>query len=239
MHPVSAVFPAGNDLKLIVEETRFEFDERQRRSIDEIWEAETRRRGPNVYDNPVAIFSRREGDFLYARYMQYRELLAIRRDPMILPGREILTIGVNGIIVCEGRVLFAQRAKHVTEYPGYYEVTPSGMIDKDCLSGGRVDYRAQLAKELKEETGVAASRIRSIDVFALILDKKDMAYDIAISIELDIGCGAIRSAVDSSGQNESSRIDFVPLADAPRFIGTHRERVVPTTLAILEIRGII
>ena len=230
---------AGDDLELLADETPFIFTEAQRRHIEELWAAEKARRGSNLYDAPIMSFERRNGSRITGRFLQYKELMAVRRDPEILPGREVLTIGVNGLIVAGGRAVFAQRARHVTGYPGFYEAIPSGGVDKTFLAGGQVDYRAHLAKELLEETGVGSAHIRSMETFAFILDRDDRAYDICVEIKTNLDAGSFSDLVRSSGQHEYDHFEYVPLYDLNHFVTDFRARILPTTIAILSVRGLI
>jgi HAD superfamily hydrolase (TIGR01509 family) len=96
-------------------------------------------------------------------------------------------LGVSGLIVdSEGATLIGRRGD-VTEYPGWYELVPSG-----GLSGKTPE--AQILEEFEEETGLTADLIHTITPFCLIHDKAHDVYDIGCEVLLN---GAARSATNS------------------------------------------
>ena len=235
MRPSEVVARVGNDLELLADDAPLVFSDHARKRIDEIWGDETRRRGRALYDAPIMYFHRHEGNKLFGRFMRYKEFLAIRGEPDILPGVEIQTIGVSGLIFCDDAVAFARRSKDVRGYPGMYELVPSGNIDREFIRDGRVDYRAQLAAELREETGVGAEHIVSMETFALILDGDDRAYDICAEIKTDLRAKEFLRIAETSGQSEYEGIEFIRLNALDQFIHANRERIIPTSLAMLEV----
>ena len=203
------------------------------RRIDALWEAELRVH-PDRFDGTLCAFVRREGDVLHGRFVPYRYYAAQRRDPT-LP-LAIIPLAVSGLLICQGQVAFARRSERTTQYPGWIELVPSGGLDADCLhEDSTVDHRAQLIRELTEETGIPESEILSIEPVALVRDCVDPVVDLASVIEVGPRARAIADMTLAGGVGEYHSLVWVSTAELPTFVEGHRHDLVPMSLALCEL----
>ncbi len=155
--------------------------------IDIFWNQEKRKK--NLTNGSLLNFSSlsQVGDSLEikAYFVEYKHFLFQRNM-----GENLLInpIGVSGIALQnkghKGHFLVGRRSNSVTQYPEHYEFIPSGSIEVDAQKNGMVDYKKQLIKELKEESGLTEKNIKSVHELCLIYDKLDRVYDIGICVEL-------------------------------------------------------
>lgn len=194
------------------------------------WQAECRKRGRSLFNGEMLEFMRLEGDRIVARFVEYRIYLASRAGA--LGTRQAVTpLGVSGVVCCGDHVGFGRRAAHVTQYPGWLELIPSGSIDRDALrADGTIDHCGQLIRELSEETGLGESAIGEIVTLGLVFDAVDAVYDLCVSITLTENepsrLGPMRS-------EEYDDLFFVNRASLPALTRSWDGRIVPTSLAIL------
>ena len=204
-----------------------------RRRIDALWQEELHAH-PHRFDGTLLSFVRREGDVLHGRFIPYRYYMAQRREPT-LP-LAIVPLAVSGMLICQDQVAFARRSERATQYPGRIELVPSGGLDAECLrDDGTVDYRAQLVRELTEETGIPESEILSIEPVALLRDRVDAVLDLASIIEVGPRARAIAEIVIADGANEYRSLQWVAAAELLAFIESRREDLVPTSYALCEV----
>ncbi|MCD6460115.1 hypothetical protein J7L67_05560, partial [bacterium] len=97
---------------------------------------------------------------------------------------DIQPIGVSGIVLFKDAnaklyTLIGKRSVSVSNYPGYYELLPSGNVDDTYLNddAGSIDYEKNLITEFQEESGLYPSIIKKISPIGLIHDRKENYYD--------------------------------------------------------------
>jgi HAD superfamily hydrolase (TIGR01509 family) len=169
------------------------------------------------------------GNFVpYKKYLAQRG--ARRRGPL-------RPVGVSGLIVLKDRgrpsVVFARRSRNVTQYPGFWELVPSGGIDGAFVGqNGTIDYAAQLLSEFREETGLPGSAVQSVRGFALLWDGADCVFDVGCEIKVNLGADKMRRIFKRSAEY-----------GAPVIVGFHRlaafmkaraGRMVPTSPALIQ-----
>lgn len=215
---------ASSEPLLVTDETR--------RRIDALWEEELRAH-PDRFDGTIFALARREGGVLYGRFVPYRYYIAQRRDPTL--GLAILPLAVSGLVICEGQVAFARRSERTTQYPGWIELVPSGGLDAESLrADGTVDHRAQLTRELIEETGIPETEILSIEPIVLLCDRVDQVVDLASVIEVRSSARAIAETTVAQGAEYRS-LEWVPAAQLRSFAESRRAEMVPTSRALCEV----
>lgn len=200
------------------------------------WQAERLKRGRSLFNGEMLEFMRLEGDRIVARFVEYRVYLASRAGT--LATRQVVTpLGVSGVVRCGDHVGFGRRSTHVTQYPGWLELFPSGGIDRDSVRpDGTIDYRGQVIRELSEETGLRESAIGEIETLGLVFDAVGGVYDLCVSIILK------ENEPSRLGQLRSEEYDdlfFAHRASLPDL--THRwgGRIVPTSQTILAGVGLL
>lgn len=119
-----------------------------------------------------------------------------------------------------------------------WELGPAGGIDpppEGVTTLTEADLAGQLGREAEEEIG-AAFRLNVGEVAALCHD------DIARSIDIVFRCEPVRVSdpaqpTPPNWEYESTR--WIPLADLSRFARENRAAIIPATLAILRLDGLV
>jgi hypothetical protein len=130
-------------------------------------------------------------------------------------------------------VIFAKRANDTTEYPGFFELVPSGSIDKECADlNGIVDYKSKLLTEFTEETGLPGDCVKDVFGFAFVLDTNDNVYDVGCKIVIDAERDLVIQKFYSSKEYQSPI--FVAIGELYDFIKLNHNSIVPTSMALVE-----
>lgn len=207
------------------------------KEVDDIFQADIDF-GLPLYNDLLFVvdsFSVKEGEiFITGAYIEYKYYYAQRKGFEI----GINSLGVSGLILLKHKskehLVFAKRSEDVTSYPGYYELIPSGGIDADGLQpDGNIDYQKVLRKEFVEETGVDVSYIQNIYAIGLIHDSFESVYDICCVVETSVDYSVMLNSIQSS--REYYAPELIPLDSAKDFIDTHKESIVPTSKAFIEL----
>lgn len=152
-------------------------------TVEEIWQRESAKRPlfNGTILHLVKTVNNESSTKLHCSIVQYKQFLAKMRAPYLQ--LEVYPLAVSGILIdTEGNTLLAKR-KDVTEYPNHWELCPAGSIDA-IAPGEKVNYENQILRELFEETGLHEKMVSTITSFALLFDRIDEVYDIAVTITL-------------------------------------------------------
>ena len=234
------VFPIEKDLQLFFEDPPYTIPDDKKEFVERIWREEKEKRGEFIYDAPLLFLTRHKRSSIQSRFIQYKDYIALKRRPDIFKNQEIFTLGVSGLLLSEDHLFWAKRAHHVTGYADYYEIVPSGGIDATFAGeSGRVDFVAQLIQELKEEIGVQEKHIIEKNPFALIFDEGDRTYDICVECRLSLKPQRVIEIMRKSRQNEYVKAVAVKIGELEDFLADKNNKVVPTSLAMLEYKGFI
>lgn len=159
----------------------------QQAVVDRIW-AEESAKNSSLFNGKIVSYSAHsfQGDKLIINCFmtEYKYFLAELNDKTLKLGIEPLA--VSGIVIdTNNKVLFGARSETTTEYPGFYELVPSGSISSENINGSEVNFTNQLKQELQEETGISPDRVTEVIPIGLIYDKRDKVFDICGAIILD------------------------------------------------------
>lgn len=207
--------------------------------VNQIWESVQAENGGRLFNDKLFCFA--EFDIcsgaidIRGVFTEYKNFIAQRRQPHLNP--DIKPVGVSGITLCTENgvkyAIFARRAESVTEYPGFLELVPSGSInDKFVDTSGVVDYKAQLALELFEETGITGCFVKGVQDFAFIFNSNHSVYDICCELELSIDIDSVLKKISGSGEYQEPL--FVPVDELQSYINGDNCSIVPTSRALIE-----
>lgn len=142
-------------------------------------------------------------------------------------------IAVSGLIECEGQLIFARRSPQVTTYAGFWELVPSGGVDRAAVrDDGSVDIGAALRQEFVEEVGLNSSVIENLTPFALVYDPAEPTYDVACRIVLKVNTATVLESLAHSP--EYTQALAVPWKDLPAWLQENNANLIPTSRLILE-----
>lgn len=208
-------------------------------AIEEIWQKAQQEKHRKLFNGDLLNFIgvERQGHTMKvtAHFTQYKNFLAQRIRPDLPLG--IAVVGVSGMTILQENatryVVFAKRAKPVTDYPGFFELVPSGHLERgDVDVKGRVDFESALVSEFVEETGLSKRCITEVTGFAFIRDLHYNVYDICCRIVLRVKPKSMARALASS--DEYGEPTFVAVKDLNKFMKENAENTVPTSLALIN-----
>jgi hypothetical protein len=211
--------------------------------VDRIWERALQQEGDNLKNEEllhfVALKTEGKRTTIYGHFIRYKYFFAQRRQRNLNIGT--MPIGVSGVTLLEKNddcwVVFAQRESHVTEYPGFFELVPSGSLDREVSdSNGVIDYQSKLLSEFVEETGLSKTFVKDICGFAFIFDQNHNVFDVCCKITLEAENETIIKAFSNS--EEYTKPVLISTNKLGRFLYENSDRIVPTSLAILEVSGL-
>lgn len=207
--------------------------------IEEIWQKTQREKHEKLFNGDLLNFVgvEKQGHTIKvtAHFTQYKNFFAQRSRPD-LP-LSIAVVGVSGLTMLQenatGYVVFAKRARQVTDYPGYFELVPSGHIERgDVDAKGRVDFESALVSEFVEETGLSRQCITEIAGFVFVWDIHHNVYDVCCRIVLQAKKESMAKTLAGSG--EYCQPTFVSVKDLSKFMRGNADSIVPTSLAIID-----
>lgn len=139
-------------------------------------------------------------------------------------------LAVSGWVRHLDRILFGIRSEKVLFSPKLLELVPSGGVDDSAIENDIINFETALINEFEEETGLFVDVIKTIKPEMIIYCKEKYLYDICQSIVLkedeDVYCDEFN--------DEYSDLFWVPINEIKGFIDEHKNKVHPTTLAIIE-----
>jgi len=159
--------------------------------------------------------------------VQYRQYLAQRSG---LP-LGIVPLGVSGVIqLPTGEVVLGRRSSEVSQYPGYWELIPSGGVSsRHVRTDGSVDIAGQLMEEMEEELGIEQERATAVHPLGMLQDLSNPVIDLGFLIELTATEQEMRDGILRHGEYEE--VKLLTLEAAKNF----RRPVVPTVPALLDL----
>ncbi len=201
-----------------------ELDER----VEEVWAAERVRR-PEVTNGSLVAVERIDGGTVHGRLVEYRVFLARQRDPELHRLLPLRAIGVSGVVVfADGNVLLGRRRNGVTEYPGAWELVPSGSIDGEAVRSGAVEPLEVLLRELAEEAHIDRDAVSSGTPLGIVHDRLQDGFDICYELHVrgDAGDYELESG-------EYTQLAALPAPEAESILGG--PDAVPTSRLVLEL----
>lgn len=206
------------------------------KKIEIIWQKELSKK-PTLFNGELFTFidvdKSKKPITVKGKFVQYKIFLASRVDPTI--GIKLQPVGVSGVIIIKENmieyVLFSTRSTNVTDYANYFELVPSGNIDKKSRMNLIIDYKSILANEFVEETGLSRTKISGIEYLCFVYDKIKQIYDVCCILETT----ATRNELIKSFKliNEYKDPQFIPVSNLANFVKKNN-LIVPTSLAIID-----
>jgi hypothetical protein len=206
------------------------------KQVDEIWGSEQQRRDGRLYDGKIFSVIRRDGAEIAGRFVSYRWWIAQHANPELFDELAVRPLAVSGLLWLPGGMVFGRRAEHTTEQPGMWELVPSGGIDESARDdSGKIVADIGLAAELEEELNVPRSAIREMRPMVIIDDPVSRVCDIAFNIELTLDEPDLLRLFTERKSDEYTELRLVPTADLGSFLEEAGEKIVPGSLATLQV----
>jgi hypothetical protein len=204
--------------------------------VDGLWESARVESDGHLFNgtflNFMGLEFGRDGWTVHAQFEEYKYLIAQRRQRDLELG--ITPIGTSGVCFVEDHVCFARRADHMTYYPGWLELAPSGTIDKAFAREDRtVDVTSKLLDEFEEEARLEREWVVSCEMIGLVLDVPDNNYDICFELHLHCTKQALIDGLSVPGEYHSPVL--VERTNLNEFVESNKQHIIPTSLAIVEL----
>ncbi|MBF0620833.1 MAG: NUDIX domain-containing protein [Magnetococcales bacterium] len=172
--------------KLTIEQIPFQsiLPQEDIEKADQLWQSALQT-NPSLFDGKllhITDIKRTKPDQIHIQTMPipYRYFYADRHDNG--PNLSIFSLGVTGLTRFQDKILLGQRSGHVTQYPGYWELAPSGTIEPS--KNGSPDPVKQCVKELQEECGYSSATVNHVEPVCLFWDNAQSGTDIGCLLTL-------------------------------------------------------
>ncbi len=182
-----------------------------------------------IFDGTLLCLRTLTEDHISAYPLSFKEYLAcsqLKKNSAHAP------LAVSGWIIHRRRILIGLRSDEVHTYSRYFELVPSGGIDSKVIRNQTVCYQQALLNELEEETGIPKEQVLRTEPHFILYSPKDHLYDICMFIEIR---PEVSLPCDLSS-HEYQHLLWVPMQELKAFVKERRDRFVPTSLAILELK---
>lgn len=205
----------------------------KKRLIQSIWDKEQERKEGKLHEGAILSVISFDQKSLTGQFVPYKYFLAQKCDPSLKPDLKIVPVSLSGITYLQDQLIVAKRAAWVAQFPGCYELAPSGGIRPPSGDLTEVDMKLQLLDELKEETGIDSSSIKSVKYFALIRDNKEDAIELCAEIQLR-STGLILSS-----SSEYTQVMTIATSEIADFAKEYAAEFVPLSLVLLKLNHLI
>jgi HAD superfamily hydrolase (TIGR01509 family) len=204
--------------------------------IDQLWNQELKKR-PHLHNDSLFAYLEHDETRALGKFVEYKSYLAQRLAPELKKELKITPLAVSGLLIINNMIIFGQRSKTVTAYPGFLELVPSGGISQKFLKqDGTIDFPGQLLAELEEELGFTTDQA-SLSTFGVVYDENDDCYDIGVEIKLEMNLQELMSSFEKNQEYEN--LIPISLSQLKNFMLEQKEKLVPTSTALLKARGLI
>lgn len=206
--------------------------------IEKVWTNKQQQKENKLFNdkvlNFVRIYKNKHKTFVEGNFIDYKCIIADREDPTLK--LELNQIGVSGVIVISENnnnyVVFGIRENNITEYPGYFELVPSGNIDITTIDDGVIDFKSKLIEEFIEETGLTKENISNLNSLCFVKDCINCVYDVCCLIEIK---SQKKDLFESFKKvSEYKKLEIISFSELSAFIRKNYKKIVPTSLAVLE-----
>ena len=201
----------------------------QKQTIENLWDAELKKR--KLFNGKIVSYESHNkiGDILNIECFitQYKYFFAQLRSPELK--LKITPIGVSGIIIDEDKNTVLAVRHNVTEYEGFYEFIPAGSIDPSKRKNDLILFQEQLIEEFEEETQLKKENIKNIEPYCLMLDRNHGVYDICSKI---FSKGNIDYLMKAKENEEYRDIEIINLENIRNKV--EKNNCVPTSIIILN-----
>ena len=204
--------------------------------IQSLWN-KAKTSNPSLYDAPLLHFigmrNRKNYAVIETTIIWFRHLFAQRMCPDLSLG--IFPVGVSSVTYTnEGLLCLGKRSSLVNQYPGYWELVPSGHFSISAEMIGSPNPIQVIEHELEEELGVDKRRIRRKQPIGLLQDHNDPVVDVCYLLETDLTSSEILNAMKSLPGQEYDEFVFLSLKEASSF-AKEQTPMVPTSRTLLYL----
>lgn len=197
--------------------------------IEEIWEKEALAQKNHLFNGRLFIALDVSNEGLIGQFIPYKLYIATLRSPYLKEKIKIHPVSITGITLSHNRILIGQRSKFVTQYPGRFELVPSGGIDQHSVEDGKINLIRQFRIELEEEAGIKEESIEKIELQALHFNPFEEIYEIFAKIEVNNSV-----QMEHVKSHEHTELIWMSIEELKSFISFRNEEFVPFSLSLIK-----
>lgn len=200
-------------------------------AVEAIWHREQELRKEKLFNGKVLSLLSYDETQLTASFVDYKLMVAYLRDPQLRQKLGIRPLSLSGVAHTDQAILIGKRSSLVSQYPGWYELAPSGGIDPIAAKGEFIDIKKQALIELEEETGIRAIHVVNVKPYALVLEKDSGIMEVCVDIL--IKSSRVGETLESTP--EYADLFWIPFTDIQGFIQKHERNTIPLSIHLLTI----
>lgn len=180
---------------------------------------------PRYFNGAILLYtsSDQAGGVIRARVGEYKHH-ALRR----LIGHTETLLAVTAIVMTQDRVLFGRRSMQSHDYPGLWELGPSGGVDVP-QSGDHIDHDAllqEVLREIREEAGFEP-RVLGQRLIAMVHDRGAGSSDLAVLLQIEPPV-----QIETNWEYDDTR--WVTRDELGAWCDQRPSELIPTTLALMR-----
>ncbi|MBA3239462.1 MAG: NUDIX domain-containing protein [Parachlamydiaceae bacterium] len=201
-------------------------------TIEQIWnEAQRKSEGSLFNGKLLSVVSLVNGK-LIGKFVDYKLYIAQLAAPELEPLLQIKPISISCICLLKEKLLLGKRSYRVTEFPGFYELVPSGGIEPSNVMRGKVNLLGQTLLELEEETPLVRKQVKTVVPFALVQEIDSGRCEVCMEIVLD--CDQLNEKLEMASKGEYSELLWVSLEKFKLLTSQKDVECVPFSKQLLQ-----
>jgi hypothetical protein len=179
------IIPTTSDLIVMVDSTfGLHLPDRLQFEIERLWVQE-QQKDPDLYNGKYLCAIKYDSNIIYGHFVEYKHYLGNILSAEFRKSLDLTFVYIFGITHYQKNILIGKRSKHVSHYPGHYDLAPSGGINSNYIFESVIDYRHQLLDELEDETSLTQEQVVDFRPLLLCHNKKDGMLGICVEIHLN------------------------------------------------------
>jgi len=149
---------------------------------------------------------------------------------------QINPIAVTGIVKINNHLVFGKRSMNITQFPGLWELVPSGVVSKESLINGNIiDCKKQILLELSEELKIAPNFVLNAKHAFIHYDNFFHITEFVYELEL---APILLKKLEKIKTDEYDEVRCVKVEDVKFFL-ENNSNIVPIAITILRYKNYI
>ena len=194
--------------------------------IDRHWAAAQDFTGGKLFNGRIFCADVITPRLICGHWSEYRREVAQLARHDLWPVLAQRSLAVGGVLRCADGVVFGRRPERAIYQPGEWQLPPAGTVDRSAeRAEGRVDVRAMLLTELREEVGLLAQDVHALRPLCLVEHAGSHVLDLGIALETPLDAAAVRARHAAGADDEYAALTVVPMAELGGFMTREAARM--------------
>jgi hypothetical protein len=206
--------------------------------IDRHWAAAQDFTGGRLFNGRIFCADVITKRLICGHWSEYRREVAQLARHDLWPVLAQRSLAVGGVLRCADGVVFGRRPDRAIYQPGEWQLPPAGTVDRSAeRAEGRVDVRAMLLTELREEVGLLAGDVHALRPLCLVEHAGSHVLDLGIALETTLDAAGVRARHAAGGDDEYAALTVVPVAELGGFMAREAAAMNLQAAVFLERAG--